>query len=119
MMTMAAKTPKTPMAWSTSDLDLDDLLHPPEPDEGHEGGAAEHVLADLLLEQNRDVRPVHHVDGEADADGQQPEDDGAHPAFGGEGLDLAAQALAGRHGLGHRLQQLGQVPADLPLDADG
>ena len=55
----------------------------------------------------------------AEADGQGDEDVGAHAALGGEGGDVTAEAFALDHGLGHGEQQLGEVAADLTLDADG
>ena len=47
-----------------------------------------------------------------------PEHDGADLALGGERVDVAAQPLALGHRLGDGDEELGQVAADLPLDAD-
>ena len=55
----------------------------------------------------------------AEARRQDPEHVGADATFSGERLDVTAQALALRHRLGDRHQQLGEVAADLALDADG
>ena len=50
--------------------------------------------------------------------GSSPRKPGRQPAFGGEGADLPAHPLALGDGVGHRVEQLGQVASDLTLDAD-
>src|SRR2546423_8110961 len=97
----------TSRGMDTSDLDLDHLLHPEEPAQSQDDGAAEEHLAHAVVEQHAHVARVDEVHGEAQADGQDAEDDGADAALGGERLHVTAQPLAGDHRLRDRPQQLG------------
>src|SRR5205085_1891826 len=82
---------------SISNLDRDRLLHPPEPEAGHQDPGTEHDLAERVVEQHLHVRRVEHVHDHAEPHWQQTEHDRAHAALGGERLHLAAEALAVDH----------------------
>src|SRR3954463_8190166 len=91
---------------TTSDIDLDDGLHPDEAADHHDRGATEHDLSDCLVEQRRHVVGVDDVHGEAQRDRQDREDVGADAPLSRERLDVAAQTLAVRHRLGNGHEQL-------------
>src|SRR5688500_13750325 len=80
-----------------SDVDLDRLLHPVEPEEGQEDRSEEHDLADRLVEQRIHVPGVGRVDEQTEPDRQDAEDDGADLALRRERVDVATEALP----LGH------------------
>ena len=81
--------------------------------------APRRTLPSRGVEELAGVVAVHHEHDEPETDGQGDEDVGAHPTLGGERGHVAAETLALDHGLGHGEQQLGEVAADLALDADG
>src|SRR4051812_26578798 len=107
------------MVRSSSDLDVDDLLHPHEAHDHGDDGPAEQDVAEGVGEELRRVVGVDDEHGEAESYGEQAEDDRAHATFSREGGDVTAEPLALGHGVGHREEQLGEVATDLPLDADG
>src|SRR5581483_1782452 len=89
------------------------------PGHRHDRRADHHGPAGDGTEQVVDVGRRRGEHEQPEPHRQQAHDDAGNAAFGGEGLDLAPQPAALHHRLGHRLEELGQVPADLPLDADG
>src|SRR5580693_8683365 len=102
-----------------SDLDVHELARPENSDHPESDGTVEEDLAEGLVEQGAEVPGVHGVDEEADGDGQDRDDGGADPPLGGEGVGLAADPGPGHHRVGHDVEELGQVAADLALDPDG
>src|SRR5579864_7887529 len=97
------------------DLDVDDLLHPEESGEHGEAGEPQRDLTTQVVEQDPDVPGVRDVEHHRETGWQTAEDDRAHPAFSGEGLDVPAEPLALDHRDRHRLEQVGQVATDLAL----
>src|SRR5579883_2054690 len=97
---------------STSDLDPDDPPDPGDADDAERDGAVEEDLAGRGVEEGRDVAGVHRPDEQADGNGQDRDDDGPDPALGSQGPHLAPQPGPGVHGVGHDVEQLGQVRSE-------
>src|SRR5580692_479047 len=102
-----------------SDLDVDELAGPEDADHPERDGPVEEDLPEGLVEEGADVTRVHGVDEEADGDGKDRDHCGADAALGGERVGLAADPGPGDHGVGHDVEELGEVAADLSLDPDG
>ena len=81
--------------------------------------AAQHDEADTGSDQQPDVVGVRSEHVHRDPHGQQREDPGREPAFSGEDSDLPAHHGPLTQRVGHVVQDLGQVAADLTLDVDG
>jgi hypothetical protein len=82
-------------------------------------GDAEQDVAHRRAAERDHVLGVRHPHEGTEAHRQEAEDHGRHLPFGGETGDVSAEALAVDHRVGHGEEQLRQVAADLPLDADG
>src|SRR4051794_32812352 len=103
----------------TSHLDLEDLAQPDEPDEGHHATRDDRHDPERLLEQHAHVVGLDQVQDAREHDRKEPEDPPGEASFRRQRPDLQAQPLPLGHRVGHRVEQLGQVATDLPLDADG
>src|SRR5579872_7519465 len=104
---------------STSDLDLHSSPHPFDASEGESDATEEHDLPQTGMEEGGQVARICRVDEETDSHRQQRDHDGTDTSFGRQGVRLLAETATGVHGLGHDVQELGQVAPDLALDPDG
>src|SRR5262249_8483502 len=99
-------------------LDLDHAAHP------HRAGD-EHHRADRGQHETRapgqlvDVAGIDHRHGAGEQQRQGHEHVGGDPALGGDDLDVALDPLALADGRGDRVEDLGEIPADLAVDLDG
>src|SRR5262245_57315541 len=127
MVLCAASTPRTtekktamrPNGSSRLDIELHDLSRP-EDAEGHQGGPR----AEEDPPQPGGDQQVHVVGVDLEAvrghhERQRDQDLHGQPSLGGEDLDLAADGVPLADGLGHDVEDLRQVAADLALDVDG
>src|SRR5439155_25356372 len=122
---MAAKTSRNTVMPSrapdgimgaTSDLQVDDLADPPDP-EGHRAERADEQGP--VVEQHHGVLAVdHHDRGEGD-ERQNDQGPALQPPLGGEDADAFPQPQPGADQAGQPRQHLGEVPAGLPLDQHG
>src|ERR1700686_2780159 len=96
-----------------SDLDVHELAHPQDADAPERDRSVEEDLAERLVEEGTDVARVDGVDEQADGDGHDRDDQGTDAPLGRQGVGLAADPGPGDHGLGHDVEQLGQVAPDL------
>src|SRR4051812_16669344 len=119
--TIARNTRTSPPASSpfTSHLDLDHASEPEGADAEQDQRRHEHHDPEQRRPQRPQVGRVRQREVDEEDHREAPEDPPREPALGREHLDLAAQplALAQRVGDGH--EELGEVAADVPLDADG
>src|SRR5215475_9653012 len=90
---------------SISDLDVDDLAEPEPADDGRDTGADDGDHAPGVIEQPFDVVGLQDVDDDADDERHQAQDHGAQAAFGGERTNLAPDAFALLHRVGHGFEQ--------------
>src|SRR6478735_3741337 len=102
----------------TSHLDLDDAGHPEDAHREDDRGADEHQDAQRTREEHDHVVVVGEQQVEQERRRETAQDHRGQLALRGEGGDLAADVLALAHGGGDRVEQLGQVSTDLPLDVD-
>src|SRR5580692_7634073 len=102
-----------------SDLDVDELAGPEDADHAERDGPVEEDLPERLVEQRPDVTGVDGVDEQADGDGKDRDHRRADPALGGERMSFSPDPGPGDHGVGHDVEELGQVAPDLALDPDG
>src|SRR3954447_1119241 len=118
--TIARKIRPSPAASCavTSHLDLDDPGQPERADGEQHHGHDEHDSAERAAPQGTHIRGVGEGEVGEEHDRQPAEDPAGEPPLRGENLDLPAEPLALAQRVGHRRQQLGEVPADVPLDAD-
>src|SRR3954451_1724395 len=103
----------------TSHLDLDDAGHPEDAHGEDDRGADEHQDAQRTREQHDHVVVVRQQQVEQERRRETAEHHRGELALRGESRDLTPDVLALAHGGRDRVQQLGQVSTDLPLDVDG
>src|SRR5436190_23049775 len=101
---------------SMSDLDLDDPGEPEPTDDRQDCATDDADDPDRLLEEQVHVARLQHEQHQCEGGREDAEDDGRHAALGGERLDLATQTFAVRHRLRDRVEELGEVSTDFPLD---
>src|SRR4051794_17017762 len=103
----------------TSHLDLDDARHPEDADGQDDCCADEHQDAQRTCEQHDHVVVVRDQQVEQERRREAAEDHRRELALSGESGHLTPDVLALAHRGRDRVQQLGQVSTDLPLDVDG
>ena len=82
-------------------------------------GDGQHLLAQRVGEQQRDVLGIELVDGDEQHQRQGQEDDAGEAAFAGQGLDLPPDAEAVADQAADLVEDFGQVAARLPLQDHG
>src|SRR5262249_43608199 len=102
----------------TSDIDVHDLPHPQDAEQHQHDRRAQHHQPDGRGDEQPDVARVDRRHVEPDRDREQREHPRGEAPFRGEHLDLPTEHRALAEGVGNRVEDLGQVPADLPLDVD-
>src|SRR5690606_10861068 len=102
-----------------SHVDVDDLAQPQDAAHHQDQTDADGDPAEGFLKKRRQILPVADAQEAGHRKGQRPEHEGGDPTLRSQCPDLTAQPVAGQHGVGHRLQHLGEIPSDFPLDLDG
>src|SRR6266571_7355790 len=100
------------------DLDVHDLLDREEADDHHHAAHAEQDLPEQLREERSHEVGVDHVQDDRDADRKERDEVARHPALSRQRADLALDANALADGERDGVEDLGEVPTDLLLDAD-
>src|ERR671919_114905 len=113
------KVAATPMGSMYSDIDPHHLPHDEDADDHQERPKPEDDAADERLKQGIEEAAVRLGDEQDDRERKHREDPRRQLPLRGQDPDLPTNGLAVPEGLGHRVQDLGEVPSDLPLDVDG
>src|SRR5512132_3134769 len=116
--TIARKSDPIARNSQTSDIDVHDLSHPEDAEEHQDDRGPQHHEADGGGDEQPDVARVDRRHIKPDRHRQEREHPGGESALRGEHLDLPTEHRALPEGVGDRVQDLREVPADLALDVD-